>query len=60
MEIPLQALSAVELFRGSGAPVVKSAKLSSVSTQPPASRIAAVVLVSAGTAAEPSKQFAAP
>ena len=41
-------------FRGPGARVEKSAELESVSTQPDPARAAAVVLLSAAAAAEPS------
>ena len=49
-----QLLVGEAVLRGVGAPVVKSAALSSVSVQPALLRIAAVVLVSAGVAPVPS------
>gem|GEM_PF-5254536 len=51
---------AVEVFRGLGVPERKSAALSSVSTQPPSRRRAAVELLRVGAAALPSKKFALP
>src|SRR5438309_1609358 len=53
----VELLNAV--FRGLGAPTVKSARLLSVSLAPFALRSAAVVLVSAGVG-DASEQFAAP
>src|SRR5512146_1752512 len=49
-----------KLSRGSGAPAVKSAALSSVSVLPRPLRRSAVMLDSVGADADPSKQFAAP
>ena len=55
-----QKCTALAVVRGVGAAAVKSAPLSSVSAQPSAFRIAAVVFVSVGAAAAPSKKFAFP
>ncbi len=49
---------AVAVFRGFGAPVAKSAALTSVSTQPASARRSAVVLLGAGAGPLPSKQLA--
>ncbi|OGO57413.1 MAG: hypothetical protein A2Z32_04045 [Chloroflexi bacterium RBG_16_69_14] len=46
--------------RGVGAPVAKSAALSSVSVAPASARSAAIVFDRVGAAAAPSKQFAVP
>ena len=48
------------VFRGVGVPIVKSRPLSSVSVQPPVSRIAAVVLLVAAVGCAPSKKLAFP
>ena len=47
-------------LRGLGAPAVKSVELLFVSVQPLSARNAAVVLLRAGAAAEPSKKLAVP
>ncbi len=54
---PPQKCAGEALLRGLGGPIVKSARLLSVSMQPPSLRSAAVVLVSAPVAA-PSKHVA--
>src|SRR5215831_9116203 len=54
----VQLCKALLLFRGLGVPASKSLALSFVSRQPPFFLSAAVVFVSVGAAAEPSKQFA--
>ena len=57
MEIPLQGLIGLALFRGVGAPIAKSVLLLSVSTQPAAARMAAVVLDRLPVGPAPSKQL---
>src|SRR6266496_3754850 len=54
---PPQTCAGDALLRGLGGPIVKSARLLSVSIQPPSLRSAAVVLVRAPVA-DPSKQVA--
>ncbi len=53
-----QLLVGEAVLRGVGAPVLKSAALLSVSTQPAPLRMVAVVLEGAGAGPEPSKQLA--
>ena len=55
--VPLHALNAVEVLRGFGVVAVKSVELLSVSVQPPAARMSAVVVEGAGAFAV-SEQFA--
>src|SRR5262245_40161627 len=57
---PLHEWKAAALLRGVGAPVAKSEAFTSASVQPPSARRAAVVLLGAGAAPLPSKQFAVP
>ncbi len=53
-------LSGEAVLRGFGAPALLSVLLLSVSVQPPTARESAVVLLSPGAAAAPSKQLAVP
>ena len=56
--VPLQSYGAVELLRGVGAPVAKSAALLSVSVQPPPPRKIVRVFEGAGAGPLPSYAFA--
>jgi hypothetical protein len=55
-----QGLGGVAVVRGIGAAAAKSAPFWSVSVQPPAPRVAAVVLLGAGVGPAPSKKLALP